>query len=378
MNFILDQEEKVKQLEEYMGVIGSDFVQLSSEVVVKLKEEIRMEEDKAKKIEKITSHGLNASFFESIYSDPFSGPQWANLFQISERVYRELFREFFASIEFESTACRYDPEYKGVKFRAETVKANHVLLGFWPSIRDGEFFVGGTSMNEVRDPNVRLAHRCIATTISGRKDSTQRIIEIDLFYLYYIYAPWVVCNIPYGLTKYLKGVRDKNFICGGMFVTRIARSFGLLTAEIVDVLSVEPPVHIFKKKSLIVMGIVMDLHGGACYWPASHEAGKVMRLTRRLRRTLVDQQTCKGIRVYKFNLDYMASIKWVVEIPFNARVLYSTNISFSRLVNLLEVKHFISNSVNEINIVQLRIVSQAGLKLLQRSSLATAPPHKLK
>ncbi|GJZ01788.1 zinc finger, CCHC-type containing protein [Tanacetum coccineum] len=43
MNFILDQEEKVKQLEEYIGVIRSDFMQLSLEVVGKLKEEIRME-----------------------------------------------------------------------------------------------------------------------------------------------------------------------------------------------------------------------------------------------------------------------------------------------------------------------------------------------
>nr|GEU39181.1 zinc finger, CCHC-type [Tanacetum cinerariifolium] len=33
MNFILDQEEKVKQLEEYMSVIGSDFMQLSLEVI---------------------------------------------------------------------------------------------------------------------------------------------------------------------------------------------------------------------------------------------------------------------------------------------------------------------------------------------------------
>ncbi|GJY06486.1 putative ribonuclease H-like domain-containing protein [Tanacetum coccineum] len=41
MNFILDQEEIVRQLEEYMCVIGSDFMQLSSEVVEKLKEEIR-------------------------------------------------------------------------------------------------------------------------------------------------------------------------------------------------------------------------------------------------------------------------------------------------------------------------------------------------
>ncbi|GKE11801.1 hypothetical protein Tco_1415352, partial [Tanacetum coccineum] len=32
----------------------------------------------------------------------------------------------------------------------------------------------------------------------------------------------------------------------------------------------------------------------------------------------------KGIRVYKINLVYMASIKWVVELPFNARLLSST------------------------------------------------------
>ncbi|GKB44906.1 hypothetical protein Tco_0889848 [Tanacetum coccineum] len=59
-----------------------------------------------------------------------------------------------------------------------------------------------------------------------------------------------------------------------MFKTRIARSFGLLTTEMIDVLNVEPPAHIFKKKSLIAMGIVMELHGGACYWPAAHEAGE--------------------------------------------------------------------------------------------------------
>ncbi|GJZ76369.1 ribonuclease H-like domain-containing protein [Tanacetum coccineum] len=33
----------------------------------------------------------------------------------------------------------------------------------------------------------------------------------------------------------------------------------------------------------------------------------------------------KGIMVYKFNLVYVASIKWVVELPFNARKLYSTS-----------------------------------------------------
>ncbi|GKC22301.1 hypothetical protein Tco_1024451 [Tanacetum coccineum] len=68
MNFILDQEEKVKQLEEYMGVIGSDFMQLSSEVVGKLKEEIRMEENRTKKIKKITRE-------VPIFNEPESQPQ---------------------------------------------------------------------------------------------------------------------------------------------------------------------------------------------------------------------------------------------------------------------------------------------------------------
>nr|GEY79774.1 hypothetical protein [Tanacetum cinerariifolium] len=97
------------------------------------------------------------------------------------------------------------------------------------------------------------------------KDSIQRIIEIDLFYLYCIYTPVVVCNIPYWLTKYLKGVREKNVIGGGMFVTRIARPNRLLTSEMMDAFSVEPRPYIFKNKSLIAIGIIMELHGEACY-----------------------------------------------------------------------------------------------------------------
>ncbi|GJS40257.1 hypothetical protein Tco_0565300 [Tanacetum coccineum] len=56
MNFILDQDEKVRQLEEYMCVIRSDFMQLSLEVVGKLREEIRIEQNRTKKIKKITRY----------------------------------------------------------------------------------------------------------------------------------------------------------------------------------------------------------------------------------------------------------------------------------------------------------------------------------
>nr|GEV48969.1 hypothetical protein [Tanacetum cinerariifolium] len=56
INFILNQEEKVKRLKEYIGVIGSDFMQLSLEVIRKLREEVRIEENRTKKIKKITRY----------------------------------------------------------------------------------------------------------------------------------------------------------------------------------------------------------------------------------------------------------------------------------------------------------------------------------
>ncbi|GJY97975.1 hypothetical protein Tco_0514885 [Tanacetum coccineum] len=38
-----------------------------------------------------------------------------------------------------------------------------------------------------------------------------------------------------------------------------------------DALSDKPLPHVFKKKSLIAMGVVMELHNGACFWPATRE-----------------------------------------------------------------------------------------------------------
>ncbi|GKG25093.1 hypothetical protein Tco_0395721, partial [Tanacetum coccineum] len=54
-----------------------------------------------------------------------------------------------------------------------------------------------------------------------------------------------------------------------MFVTKIARSFGLVTEEIVSVLNRDPPPHVYRKKSLVKMGVVIELHEGECCWPVT-------------------------------------------------------------------------------------------------------------
>ncbi|GJT18006.1 hypothetical protein Tco_0876712 [Tanacetum coccineum] len=153
----------------------------------------------------IATHDLARELFESINTDAFTRPQWANLFQINEPVYRELVWEFFTSFEFDSTPC----SAKSGLNRGETVRAELMTMGFWPNIGDGDFVMGETTVKKVRDPKVR-----------------------------------------------------------------IAVSFGLLTDVMRDALSVEHRAHIFKKKYLIAMNVLMNLGRGSYCWPATRAVGE--------------------------------------------------------------------------------------------------------
>ncbi|GJT81441.1 hypothetical protein Tco_1055783 [Tanacetum coccineum] len=187
----------------------------------------------------LSNKGLAQPFFNFINTDTFSRPQWVNLFQINEPIFRDLVRKFFALIEFDVSPFRFN--------------------------------VGNTKAKFIRNLRIKLAHRCIMMTITSRKETTNRVTEIDLFYLYCIFGERVVCNISYWLAKYLKSIRAKSVIFEGMFMTRIARSFGLLTNEIVRVLNCEPPLHVYRKTSLVKIGVIMELHEGECCWPATRD-----------------------------------------------------------------------------------------------------------
>ncbi|GJT23575.1 retrotransposon ORF1 [Tanacetum coccineum] len=178
----------------------------------------------------LSNKGLAHSFFDSINTDPFSEPQWANLFQINEPIFRELACEFFALFEFDATPCRYDLLHKGVKFRLGGLEREMHLLEFgWRvglySERESREAAThrNTKSKSIRNPRIKLAHRCITMTIMGRKETTNRVTKIDLFYLYCIFREGV------------------------------------------------PPPHVYRKTSLIKMGVIMELYEGECCWPATRE-----------------------------------------------------------------------------------------------------------
>jgi hypothetical protein len=87
--------------------------------------------------------------------------------------------------------------------------------------------------------------------------------------LYTIFSADVYCNIPFWVASYLRtsvGERDIDKVYGGMFVTRLARSYGLLTPQIIGYLSDCGNCRVVRAKSLRQMSIVMPERNGTYRW----------------------------------------------------------------------------------------------------------------
>nr|GEW65467.1 hypothetical protein [Tanacetum cinerariifolium] len=143
----------------------------------------------------LANQALAHSFLNSINTDPFSGPQWINLFQINEPVYREL----------------------GDKQREMSLLEFGWRVGLYTKQQ---------SRNRV--------------TLSGLSREHKGKVH---------QGPKGQASPPMYSNNHIKEERK------------------VLTGEMISVLSVEPLPHVFKKKSLIAMDVIMELQNGICVWP---------------------------------------------------------------------------------------------------------------
>ncbi|GKC34622.1 hypothetical protein Tco_1047006 [Tanacetum coccineum] len=98
------------------------------------------------------------------------------------------------------------------------------LRDYWIGISSAEDFLGTTpSYTMIWDHILRLFHRLIACSISGRSQAPEKVIVTDLFYLRGMDVDSV--NVPYLLARYLRlfAARRKSgaHISGGQFVARL-------------------------------------------------------------------------------------------------------------------------------------------------------------
>ncbi|GKC79296.1 hypothetical protein Tco_1130070, partial [Tanacetum coccineum] len=97
----------------------------------------------------------------------------------------------------------------------------------------GDFHGTAPSYTSITNPILRLCHRLIACSITGRSQAPEKVTVIDLFYLRGMDVGSV--NIPYLLAMYLRlfasGRKQGAMISGWQFVARLAEHFGLLMEE---------------------------------------------------------------------------------------------------------------------------------------------------
>ncbi|GJY35549.1 zinc finger, CCHC-type containing protein [Tanacetum coccineum] len=209
MNFILDQEERVEQLKEYMNVIIGDFMKLSLEFTRRLKDKIREEGGRLRKIKKITKYP----------KQEVSNPRAIEVNLLPPKEYQ--LRKKFKCLRYSRVVCTkcstiplLDAAFTlgtssiGISSPAKvllkpSLSPSTKTLSLAPNRYDpnhlGVRFRLGGEQKEIS--LLELGWRI--DLYSERKESTHRVTEIDLFYLYCIYSDEVVCNIPYWLAKYM-------------------------------------------------------------------------------------------------------------------------------------------------------------------------------
>ncbi|KAJ0836822.1 hypothetical protein HanRHA438_Chr16g0771301 [Helianthus annuus] len=193
---------------------------------------------------------------------------WRRFFDILEPSYDELVYEFLStfyfkydksltdeSIHFRLCGQSYnmsltefavhlgiytDEEVKQPIFtEASTSYSPEEMKEYWLSHSSKEWCNNNNSMKFI-DPRYQYMHRVLANTITGRKNNQHRVSATDLFHLHSIFEQ-VPCNIAHELATYLLNQQTNPLrsLMGGSYITKIAKSLGVLSNQIIQGLS--PP-----------------------------------------------------------------------------------------------------------------------------------------
>ncbi|CAI9303859.1 unnamed protein product [Lactuca saligna] len=169
--------------------------------------------------------------------------------------------------------------------------AGHVRIteGFieeahWNEIANGAYDKGTTQESDICSPLHRLLHRHITNTINQKQEG-DKCPMIDMFFLWALITPDVYISLPFLLVDFLvaRSGKDKRGspLYGGMLITRLACSFGVLGKRDVVILTVEYQNHfstlLYKRATIFVHGM------GGFSIPDDTPRGRVPRRVRQRR-----------------------------------------------------------------------------------------------
>ncbi|GKB10745.1 hypothetical protein Tco_0844668, partial [Tanacetum coccineum] len=167
----------------------------------------------------------------------FTSQAWRRLFDIRGPLVHELILEFFSTFRFGEAVIDLDIA-GALQFQLGGAKRHPNkgdLRDYWIGISSVGDFLGTTpSYTMIRDPILRLCHRLIACSIAGRSQAPEKVTVTDLFYL--------------------RGMDVGSFVAG------LAEHFRLLTAEILQGLTIiAPKLLIIDIAKLVRLQICMEI-----------------------------------------------------------------------------------------------------------------------
>ncbi|GKB23185.1 hypothetical protein Tco_0862586 [Tanacetum coccineum] len=124
----------------------------------------------------------------------FTSRAWRRIFEIRGSLVHELILEFFSTFRFGEVVLDLDTT-RALQFQLGGVRCRMRIS----SARD--FLSIAPSYTLIRDLMLRLCHRLIAYSITGRSQEPKKVTVTDLFYLRGMDVGSV--NIPYLLARYL-------------------------------------------------------------------------------------------------------------------------------------------------------------------------------
>ena len=114
------------------------------------------------------------------------------------------------------------------------------LSEIWTELGLGPFSASNTKVSQLKYPDHRVIHRMLVNTAHQRKSSHDKVDLIDLWLLEQIVNDNCFTNVPFVLAKMFvdaRGYREKSGLLFGQYITRLARSHGVLSERVVNSLT---------------------------------------------------------------------------------------------------------------------------------------------
>ncbi|KAI3752665.1 hypothetical protein L2E82_24700 [Cichorium intybus] len=137
---------------------------------------------------------------------------------------------------------RHFTQFFGACIQGQPERSGNMEI--WTPLSNVIYEAGTSRESHLRDPLHRLMHRIVSTSIM-QQEGGEKVSGEDMTFFWALLDPSRFLHLPYALavalSTHLTGASTSSPLARGYFITRLARSYGILTAAVAASLTALPP-----------------------------------------------------------------------------------------------------------------------------------------